>query len=129
MTDSGRVSGAASAERRMQLRYGVNEADSWWYFARGPPRERIWTRLREMDTRIIRIFLFDKYAPDPVTDWEDFTAYVEAVLNVGAVPMVTFAKSPRPTDDPRGLRWFATRCADVVWNCLEQWGPERVRDW
>jgi hypothetical protein len=120
---------AASAERRMRLRYGVNEADSWWYFALGPHRERLWGRLNEMNTQIIRIFVFDKCAPDPVTAWDDFRAYVDAVLNVGAVPMVTFAKSHRPTDDPRGLRWFATRCADVVWNAQEEWGAERIREW
>ena len=116
-------------EIRMRLRYGVNEADSWWHFALGPQREHIWARLREMDTRIIRIFLFDKYAPDPVTEWSVFAAYVQAVLNVGATPMITFAKFPPPFDDPRALRRFAGRCADVVWNCIEQWGGEVVRDW
>ena len=116
-------------EIRMRLRYGVNEADSWWHFALGPQRERIWARLREMDTRIIRIFLFDKYAPDPVREWSVFAAYVQAVLNVGATPMITFAKFNRPTGDPRAVRWFANRYADVVWNCIEQWGGEVVRDW
>jgi len=116
-------------ETRMRLRYGVNEADSWWYFAVGPQRERIWARLREMDTRIIRVFLFDKNAPDPLTDWHLFTSYIQAVLNVGAIPMVTFAKFPRPVDDPRAVRWFANRCADVVWSCIEQWGGQMVRDW
>src|SRR2546422_7271388 len=47
-------------ETRMRLRYGVNETDSWWHFALGPQLETIWGRLREMDTRIIRIFGFDK---------------------------------------------------------------------
>jgi hypothetical protein len=82
-----------------------------------------------MNTRIIRIFVFDKHAPDPVTAWDEFRAYIDAVLNVGAVPMVTFAKSDRPTDEPRGLRWFATRCSDVVWNAQEEWGADRVREW
>lgn len=63
-------------EARMQLRYGFNEADNWWHFALGPQRERIWAQLRKMDTRIIRIFLFDKHAPDPVTQWDLFEAYV-----------------------------------------------------
>ena len=120
---------AASAERRMRLRYGVNEADSWWYFALGPHRERLWGRLRELNTQVIRIFVFDKHAPDPVTAWDEFRAYIDAVLNVGAVPMVTFAKSHRPTDDARGLRWFATRCSDVVWAAQEEWGAERVNEW
>src|SRR5262249_18609256 len=82
-----------------------------------------------VDTRMIRLFLFDKGAPDPVREWPVFAAYVQAVLNVGATPMITFAKLHRPLDDPRAVRWFANQCADVVWNCIEQWGGEKVRDW
>ena len=130
MTQAERAArGPRPAQSRMQLRYGVNEADSWWHFALGSQRERIWARLRELDTRIIRIFLFEQYAPDPVTEWELFASYVQAVLNVGATPMVTFAKFHRPFDDPRAVHWFAERCADVVWSCIEQWGGEVVRDW
>lgn len=113
----------------MALRYGVTEAESWRHFAVGPQRERIWTRLREIDTRIIGISLFDKRAPDPVRDWPMFVSYVQAVLNVGATPMFTFGRFHRPFDDSRALRWFANRCADVVWGCIEQWGGEVVRDW
>src|SRR5262249_25182859 len=116
------------APARMRLRYGFNEADSWWHFAQGPFRERIWTRLRALRPRVVRIFLFDKHAPDPVADWPGFAAYVQAVLNLGAVPMVTFAKSERPVDDWRALPSFATPCAGVVWGCLDQWG-EQVADW
>jgi hypothetical protein len=114
---------------RVRLRYGVNETDSWWHFARGPERERIWQRLREMRTEIIRIFLFDKNAPDPLTEWELFRSYIEAVLSVGAIPMVTFARFDRPFGDPRAVRWFAERCGEIVWSCLEEWGEECVRDW
>lgn len=117
-----------SAETRLRLRYGLNEADSWWHFARGPHRQRIGQRLRELRPDIVRIFLFDKGTPDPVEEWEAFAEYVRAVLDVGAVPMITFAKFRRPFDDPRAVRWFAERCGDVVWNCVEQWG-EAVRDW
>src|SRR6266404_6808402 len=113
----------------VRLRYGVNETDSWWHFARGPARERIWQRLTEMRTEIIRIFLFDKNAPDPLTEWELFRSYVEAVLSVGAVPMVTFARFDRPFGDPRAVRWFAERCGEIVWSCLEEWGDQRVREW
>jgi hypothetical protein len=116
-------------EQRMQMLYGVNQADQCWDFAVGPDRERTAERLREIDTRMIRLFLFDKGAPDPVKAWPLFTAYVDAVLNVGATPMITFAKFHRPFDDPRALRWFANQCGDVVWNCLEQWGPEVVKKW
>jgi hypothetical protein len=113
----------------MRMLYGVNQADECWDFAVGPERERIWARLREIDTRLIRLFLFDKGAPDPVMEWSLFASYVQAVLNVGARPMITFAKFQRPFDDPRAVRWFADQCADVVWGCIEQWGAEAVRDW
>jgi hypothetical protein len=113
----------------MQMLYGVNQADQCGDFAVGAARERIWELLREIDTRLVRLFLFDKGAPDPVTQWPVFASYVQAVLNVGAVPMITFAKLRRPLDDPRAVRWFAGQCADVVWNCIEQWGGDVVRDW
>jgi hypothetical protein len=121
--------GSLGAETRMRMLYGVNQADEWHEFAVGPARERIWERFRQIDTRMIRVFLFDKGGPDPVTDWSMFRSYVQAVLEVGATPMVTFAKFHRPIDDPRAIRWFATQCSDVVWNCLEEWGPEEVRSW
>jgi hypothetical protein len=117
------------AETRMRMLYGVNQADQCWDFALGPHRERTWEQLRRIDTRMIRLFLFDKGAPDPVADWPTFAAYVQAVLNVGATPMITFAKFHRPFDDPRALHWFGNRCGDVVWNCIEQWGADAVRDW
>jgi hypothetical protein len=113
----------------VRLRYGVNETDSWWHFAQGQARDRIRERLREMRTEIIRIFLYDKNAPDPLTEWPLLRSYLDAVLAVGAVPMVTFAKFDRPADDPRAVRWFAERCGDVVWHCLEEWGEKRVCDW
>jgi hypothetical protein len=121
--------GSRPGETRMRMLYGVNQADQCRDFAVGSARERIWRSLREIDTRLIRLFLFDKSAPDPVTEWPVFAAYVQAVLNVGAIPMITFAKLNRPLDDPRAVRWFANQCADVVWNCIEQWGGEVVREW
>jgi hypothetical protein len=111
------------------MRYGVNQADQCADFAVGPHREEIWKRLREVDTSVIRLFLFDKDAPDPVERWPTFAAYVQAVLELGATPMITFAKLHRPIDDPRALRWFAGQCGDVVWGCVEQWGAEVVADW
>jgi hypothetical protein len=116
-------------EKRLQMLYGVNQADQCGDFALGAARERIWQRLRDIDTRLIRLFLFDKGAPNPVTEWPVFASYVQAVLNVGATPMITFAKLHRPLDDVRAVRWFANQCADVVWNCVEQWGGDTVRDW
>ncbi len=116
-------------ETRMQMLYGVNQADECWDFALGPDRAFIKEQLRAIDTRIIRLFLFDKGAPDPVRDWHLFAAHVQAVLDAGAVPMITFAKFRRPLDDPRAIRWFAEQCGDVVWSCIEEWGGERVREW
>lgn len=118
----------ATSEMPMKLRYGFNGRDNWRHFALGPHRELIWAWLREMDTRIIRIFLFGKDAPEPVKEWDQFAAYVQAVLNVGAIPMVTCAKFPPPCD-PRAVRSFADRCAEVVRHCIEEWGGEAVRDW
>jgi hypothetical protein len=120
--------GVARDETRLRMRYGLNEADSWWYFARGPHRARVQERLRELRPDIVRIFLYDKGTPDPIEEWGAFVDYVQAVINVGALPMITFAKFHRPFDDPRAIRWFAERCGDVAWGCLEQWG-EAVRDW
>jgi hypothetical protein len=118
-----------SSEQRMKLQYGVAQADQCRDFAIGPHRERIWARLREIDTHMVRLFLFDKGAPDHLKEWEVFAAYVEAVLNVGAKPMMTFAKFQPPFDDPWSVRAFAERSADVVRRCIDQWGGEAVRDW
>jgi hypothetical protein len=115
--------------QRMRLRYGVNETDNWRQFALGSRKEQVWQRLRDLGTSVVRIFLFEKHAPDPVAEWPLFAAYVQAVLDAGARPMVTFARFPPPYDDPDNIRTFAARCGDVVWGCVEQWGPERVRDW
>jgi hypothetical protein len=121
--------GHAAAARRMQLRYGFNEVDAWWHVALGEHRDKIRRRLRLMGTQVIRIFVFDKPVPDPVWEWQLFAAYVQAVLDAGALPMVTFAKFDPPHDDPRNIRTFNARCAEVVWGCLENWGSEAVRDW
>jgi hypothetical protein len=123
------ILGHPMAARRMQLRYGFNEVDAWWHVALGEHRERIRRHLRLMDTQVMRIFVFDKPVPDPVREWHLFAAYVQAVLDAGARPMVTFAKFYPPHDDPRNLQTFVARCTDVVWGCLEQWGGEVVRDW
>ena len=121
--------GGAALESRMRTRYGVNQADQCRAFTVGEERARIRSMLQEIDTKMIRLFLFDKGAPDPVSAWPTFASHVQAVLDVGAVPMITFAKLHRPLDDPRAVRWFANQCSDVVWGCMEQWGPEVVRDW
>ncbi|HEX6000134.1 MAG TPA: hypothetical protein VFZ16_12190 [Hyphomicrobiaceae bacterium] len=115
--------------QRMHLRYGFNEVDGWWSIGLGPHRKELQRHHRLMGTEIVRIFVFDKPVPDPVKEWDLFAAYVQAVLDMGAVPMITFAKYHPPHDDERNLRTYLARCADVVWGCLEQWGGERVRDW
>ncbi|MGD9713120.1 MAG: hypothetical protein AB7V46_13765 [Thermomicrobiales bacterium] len=121
--------GSAALPRRMQLRYGFNEIDAWWHVSLGPHSEEIRRQMRRMSTSVVRLFVFDKPVPDPVTEWRLFVAYVDAILDVGAVPMITFAKFHQPIDAPRNLDTFIARCCDVVWGCLEQWGGDRVRDW
>ena len=118
-----------SPQRRMQLRYGFNEIYGWWHLSAGPHREEVQRRLRLMDTAVVRIFVFDQPVPDPIKNWGAFAGCVQAVLDVGAVPMVTFAKFQPPYDNPAALRDFVQRSVDVVWGCLEQWGGDVVRDW
>jgi len=115
--------------RRMHLRYGFNEISAWRTFSLGEQRERIRRRLQLMDTHIIRILVFDDTVPNPVGEWDMFAAYVQAVLDAGAKPMVTFAKFPPPYDNPTSIRNFVARCSDAVWGCIEQWGGESVSDW
>jgi hypothetical protein len=125
----GSDTGAAQWTTRCRLRYGVNEATGWREFARRPQRERIRDRLRAIDTQIIRIYAFDRYTPDPVRDWPSFAQYVQAVLDTGATPMITFTRFRPPFGEGAMVRWFAQRCGELVWNCIEQWGGEAVREW
>jgi hypothetical protein len=118
-----------AAARRMKLRYGFNEIDGWAAFAMGEHRAEIHRRLRLMSTKVIRVFAFDKPVPDPFKEWSWFAAVLQAVLDVGAKPMVTFAKFPPPFDHPVNIGNFVARCTEVVWGCLEQWGGEEVKDW
>lgn len=113
----------------MQLRYGFNEIYGWWHLSQGESRENIRRRLRLMGTQVVRLFVFDQPVPDPFKDWHLFADTVQAVLDIGAKPMVTFAKFHPPYDDPRNIRHFVSRCSEIVWSCIEQWGGETVRDW
>ena len=70
----------------MRLRYGFNKADSRRDFALRLRCEQIWAWFRDTDSRIIGIFLFDRYTPDPATEWPMLARSVQAVLNVGATP-------------------------------------------
>src|SRR6266436_3701791 len=90
----------------MRMLYGVNQADACQAFALGDSSELIQKRLRDIDTRMIRLFLYDKGAPDPVTQWPIFVSYVQAVLDVGAKPMITFAKM-HPVNDLEAVEEFA----------------------
>jgi Glycosyl hydrolases family 39 len=114
---------------KMKMLYGVNQADACQAFAIGESSERIQQRLRDISTRLIRLFLYDKGAPDPVTQWPVFVSYVQAVLNVGATPMMTFAKMHKPVNDLEAVDEFANRCGDVVHRCIEHWGGDVVRNW
>ena len=113
----------------MQLRYGFNEIDGWAAFSMGEHRERIHRRLRLMGTKVIRVFVFDKPVPDPFKEWHWFAAVLQAVLDAGAKPMVTFAKFHPPYDNPANIRNFVARCCEIVWSCIEQWGGDEVKDW
>ena len=62
---------------KVRLRYGFNETDNWWSFAKGPNREVICAGLRALHTKVIRIFLYDKHAPDPIREWQLFADYVD----------------------------------------------------
>jgi hypothetical protein len=116
-------------DMRMKMLYGVNQADACQAFALGDASQLIQQRLREIGTRMIRLFLYDKSAPDPVTEWPIFVSYVQAVLKVGAKPMITFAKMHKPVNDLEAVEEFANRSGDVVRRCIEQWGGDVVRDW
>ena len=115
--------------RTMQMRYGFNEVNGWWHMSLGPHAGEIQRRLRLMDTKVMRIFVFGQPVPDPIADWHLFAGYVQGVLDAGTLPMITFAKFPPPYDDPRHIRTFVARCSELVWGCIEQWGGERVKDW
>jgi hypothetical protein len=117
------------AARRMQMRYGFNEIDGWAAFALGEHRELIRRRLQLMGTQVMRLFVFDKPVPDPFGQWRWFAAVVQAVLDTGAKPMITFAKFHPPFDKPANVRKFVARCTEVVWSCLEEWGGEEVKHW
>jgi hypothetical protein len=94
---------------KMRMLYGVNQADACQAFALGDSSKLIQQQLRDIGTRMIRLFLYDKGAPDPVTQWPIFVSYVEAVLNVGATPMITFAKMHKPVSDLEAVDEFANR--------------------
>lgn len=115
--------------KRNNLRYGFNEIDGWPDFAFSPKRDEIHRRMRLMGTEIVRLFVFDKPVPSPFTSWRHFAAVVDAVIASGAKPMVTFAKFAPPFDDPKRIDRYVKRATEVVWSCLEQWGPDQVRDW
>jgi len=116
-------------EIQMRMCYGVNQADACEAFALGRSAGRIQQNLREIDSRIILQFLYDKGATDPVTQWPIFASYVQAVLNVGAKPMITFAKMQKPVNDLGAVEEFANRSGNVVRRCIEEWGGDVVRDW
>jgi len=119
----------ASDTVKMKMLYGVNQADACQAFAVGDASGVIQQHLRDISTRMIRLFLYDKGAPDPVSDWPLFASYVDAVLRVGAKPMMTFAKMHKPVNDLAAVEEFADRSADVVRRCIDHWGGEVVSEW
>ena len=129
MAEQATIPDCPAGTQRMKLRYGFNEVYGWWNSSRGKHSEAVRRRLRLMDTKVMRIFAFDQPVPNPVREWGQFAAYIQGVLDAGAAPMITLAKFPAPYDKPEHIRDFVSRCSDVVWNCVEQWGGEAVSDW
>jgi glycosyl hydrolase family 39 (putative alpha-L-iduronidase) len=123
------IADGGACAQRMKMLYGFNEIDGWAAFSMGEHREEIHRRLRLMGTKVVRVFVFDKPVPDPIKEWHWFAAVLQSVLDVGAKPMVTFAKFHPPYDDPRNIRSFVARCSEIVWSCIEQWGGQEVKDW
>lgn len=121
--------GSPTSDLTMRLRYGFNETLGWRHFAQGPHREQLRERFRAMGTSVVRLLLFDPHGPDPFADWDSFAAWVQGVLDTGAVPMFTLSRFGPPYDEPQAVRWFAEQSADLVRRCIEQWGGEAVRDW
>lgn len=117
------------APQRMKMRYGFNEIYGWWHFSQGERREEIQRRLRLMDTKVVRIFVFDQPVPDPFKDWWAFETFVQAILDIGAKPMITFAKFPPPYDNAKNIDQFVARASEVVWGCIERWGGDEVAQW
>jgi hypothetical protein len=113
----------------MGMRYGFNEINGWWHMSEGPHSAAIRRRIRLMDTRLVRIFVFDPQVPDPIGDWRSFSACVQGVLDAGAVPMITFARFEPPFDSASNIRTFVARCREIVWSCIEQWGGAEVANW
>jgi len=118
-----------AAVRRMGLRYGFNEINGWWHLSEGPHSAEIRRRLRLMDTRLVRVFVFDPQVPDPFKDWRSFSVCIQGVLDAGAIPMITFARFEKPFDSAGNIRTFVARCREIVWSAIEQWGGARVKDW
>jgi hypothetical protein len=114
---------------KMKLRYGFNEIYGWWHLSQGESREAVQRRLKLMDTKVVRLFVFDQPVPDPFKDWYSFEKLVQAVLDIGAKPMITFAKFPEPYDRPKNIRDYVQRSSEVVWGCIERWGGEEVSQW
>ncbi|MBN9265733.1 MAG: hypothetical protein J0I75_14445 [Hyphomicrobium sp.] len=129
VVSSDRVNEGSAPARRMGLRYGFNEINGWWHLSEGPHGAEIRRRLQLMDTRLVRIFVFDPQVPDPFADWRSFSVYVQGVLDAGALPMITFARFGPPFDGAHQIHSFVARCREIVWGAIEQWGGDRVKDW
>jgi hypothetical protein len=113
----------------MKMRHGFNEIYGWWHLSQGEHRSEIQRRLRLMETKVVRVFVFDQPVPDPFKDWRSFEGVLQAILDIGAKPMITFAKFAPPYDDDKNVRDFVARCSEVVWGCIERWGGDEVGQW
>lgn len=114
---------------RSNLKYGFNETDNWWYFSHGKESKNIRKKLSAINSSYIRVFVFDKGTPDPVSNWINFKIYIDSVLILKAKPMITFALYNFPYSDKDSIQSFSNRCSDVVWGCIQQWGEQEVSSW
>src|SRR5262249_55713693 len=66
---------------------------------------------------------------DPFRDWHSFELNIQAVLDLGAKPMITFAKFPPPYGSKKNIERFVARSSEVIWGCIERWGGAEVASW
>lgn len=113
------------------LRYGANEADDFFFFSQQPHRDAIAVRHRHMRTSTVRLFIFDKGTPDPRQDLAGAFNYVQAALDIPALPHITFARIPGVDGfgDGGAVPAFAAMCGDFVAACVGHFGGAQVAGW
>jgi hypothetical protein len=128
--EGGQVALDPAGRRTARLRYGLNgTVDLGSRLVTAPQRDCVCRRVRELGTQVVRMPVMGGGSLDPLEAWTPFASCVQAVLEAGAVPMITFSKFGPPYDDAGAVSAFAGRCAAIVAACLGEWGGEAVREW